>query len=197
MSWPWLHAPGQCCLRENLVAPLPSIYSPFHFFESSSFSTYSSLIKRPFVFRQHLFTSRSYGSPGFYITYPFIFLIFLLLALCFIPFLFSVFLSIRPSTKARGTGFMCLAPLSLVVTWPKWHAERFPWHATFTVVAILIYFFAWPEYLYIYTHTHMTAYRLHINYRCYQIITLRVRKFLHKSGTVWNVECILTIGSPS
>lgn len=45
------------------------------------------LMKQPFVFRQHMFTPRPYGSPGFHITYRFILLFFLLLAL-FYTFLF-------------------------------------------------------------------------------------------------------------
>lgn len=137
-------------------------------------------MKQPFVFRQHMFTPRPYGSPGFHITYRFILLFFLLLALYFIPFCFSLHTSLHEGTWHWLHVSRTSVPSGH--TWPKWHAERFPWHATFTVVVILFYFFAWPEYLH--THTHLTAYRSYINYCCYQIITLHVRKFLHKSGSV-------------
>ena len=135
-------------------------------------------MKRPFVFHQHMFTPWPYGLPGFYITHPFILLFFLLLALYFIPFLFSIFLSLHPSTKAHDTGFMCPGPLSLVMS----HVTKMAFRKVSLACNIHC---CSNSFLFL-----LPAYRLYINYHCYQIITLRVRKFLHKSGTVWNVEWI-------
>jgi hypothetical protein len=56
---------------------------------------------------------------------------------------------------------------------PQSHAERFPWHSTFSAVPILFISFARPASLYceeyVYIYIYMTPYRLHMNYRCYQI----------------------------
>ena len=76
-------------------------------------------------------------------------------------------------------------------TYPKWHAERFSWFAVFIIVRFFLIYFPrtaslhCEEYvcvcvcvyiyicLYIYTYIHIyiytTAYRLYMNYHCYQI----------------------------
>jgi len=47
------------------------------------------------------------------------------------------------------------------------------WHASFTVVPIFSISFALPASLYcedsVYIYPYLTAYRLYMNYRCYQI----------------------------
>jgi len=66
-------------------------------------------------------------------------------------------------------------------SWPELQAERLPWHAEFTAVP----FFLLPDKrLYtvksvcvcVYVYTYLTAWRLYVHCRCYQII-LRVKHF--------------------
>jgi hypothetical protein len=60
----------------------------------------------------------------------------------------------------------------------KWHAERFPWHATFTAIPIFYFFYPtsvsilWRICVYthisdcvqtVYTHIHLAVYRLYIH----------------------------------
>jgi len=76
---------------------------------------------------------------------------------------------------------------------PKWQAERFPWYAEFTAVPFFFFFLPGQHryiviyiyiyicicthiYSYIHTQTYLTAYRMYMNYRCYQI-TLRMKHF--------------------
>ena len=57
---------------------------------------------------------------------------------------------------------------------PKWQAESFPWHPAFTAVPNIFISFALPVSLnceqYVYIYTYPTAYRLYMNYSCYQLI---------------------------
>jgi hypothetical protein len=83
-------------------------------------------------------------------------------------------------TVCRRPHFPCRAHLTnLWHACPKWRAERFPWHGAFTAVPIFVVVARQAsvyceEYVYIYTYP--TAYRLCMNYRCYQI-KLRVKDF--------------------
>ena len=82
---------------------------------------------------------------------------------------------------------------------PKWHMERFPWHAAFTVVPIFFISVATPASPYcaehVYKHTRRTAYRRYKNYHCYQI-TLQWNIFT-QIGAVRSVDWVFTVGAPA
>jgi hypothetical protein len=64
-----------------------------------------------------------------------------------------------PLRRIRGLQLHSRSGLpTLWHVYPKWHAERFPWHAAFTAVPVFFISFARPpslccaEHVYIYTH---------------------------------------------